>query len=101
MTIATSRTLLVPYTEQLELDFIKLNCCPINRAEMNGPHSVASAKYLFKKYCKITSASAARSSTTKPANILDMSLFHRKRVSMNLALFWIKNIGIKVLLVRY
>ncbi|MEZ9722263.1 GNAT family protein [Vibrio splendidus] len=49
MTIATSRTLLVPYTEQLQLDFIKLNCCPINRAEMNGPHSFASAKHLFQE----------------------------------------------------
>ena len=49
MTIATSRTLLVPYTEQLQHDFIKLNCCPINRAEMNGPHSIASAKLLFQE----------------------------------------------------
>ncbi|KZX62696.1 acetyltransferase [Vibrio sp. HI00D65] len=49
MTIATSRTLLVPYTEQLQHDFIKLNCCPINRAEMNGPHSIASAKQLFQE----------------------------------------------------
>ena len=47
MTIATARTLIVPYTEQLELDFIKLNCCPVNRAEMNGPHTISSAKRLF------------------------------------------------------
>ncbi|MEL0611443.1 GNAT family N-acetyltransferase, partial [Vibrio echinoideorum] len=43
MTIATSRTLVVPYPEQLEHDFIKLNCSHINRAEMNGPHSITSA----------------------------------------------------------
>ncbi|MEZ8010865.1 MULTISPECIES: GNAT family N-acetyltransferase [Vibrio] len=49
MTIATSRTLLVPYTEQLQHDFIKLNCCPVNRSEMNGPHSIASAKFLFQE----------------------------------------------------
>lgn len=50
MTIATSRTLLVPYTEQLEHDFIKLNCCPINRAEMNGLHSNFCEAIYFKKY---------------------------------------------------
>jgi len=47
MTIATSRTLLVPYTEQLEHDFIVLNCCSVNRAEMNGPHTLKTAKRLF------------------------------------------------------
>ncbi|MDN3613615.1 MAG: GNAT family N-acetyltransferase [Vibrio gallaecicus] len=47
MTIATSRALLVPYTEHLEHDFILLNCCPINRLEMNGPHTLASAKRVF------------------------------------------------------
>ncbi|MBW3694342.1 N-acetyltransferase [Vibrio sp. T187] len=49
MTIATSRTLIVPYTEQLEHDFILLNCCATNRAEMNGPHSISSAKRLFQE----------------------------------------------------
>ncbi|WP_299688394.1 GNAT family N-acetyltransferase [uncultured Vibrio sp.] len=49
MTIATSRTVLVPYTDQLQHDFIKLNCCPINRAQMNGRYSIASAKHLFQE----------------------------------------------------
>ncbi|MGF1753328.1 GNAT family N-acetyltransferase [Vibrio makurazakiensis] len=49
MTIATSRALLVPYTESLEHDFIVLNCCSTNRAEMNGSHSIKSAKHQFKE----------------------------------------------------
>lgn len=47
MTIATTRTLLTPYTETLEADFVILNCNAINRAQMNGAHSVSSAKKLF------------------------------------------------------
>ncbi|WP_428772166.1 GNAT family N-acetyltransferase [Vibrio sp.] len=49
MTIVTRRTLLRPYDESLLSDFMLLNICAKNRAEMNGPHSVASAKQLFSK----------------------------------------------------
>lgn len=49
MTIATRRTLLLPYNESLQSEFLMLNCCAKNRAEMNGPHTVASAKQLFQK----------------------------------------------------
>lgn len=49
MTIVTRRTLLVPYSESLQSDFLMLNCCAKNRAEMNGPHTVASAKQLFQR----------------------------------------------------
>jgi RimJ/RimL family protein N-acetyltransferase len=41
--------LLLPYDESLQLEFVMLNCCAKNRAEMNGPHTVASAKQLFDK----------------------------------------------------
>ncbi|MDF2155549.1 GNAT family N-acetyltransferase [Vibrio sp. CAU 1672] len=41
--------LLLPYSESLQLEFVMLNCCAINRAQMNGPHNVASAKQLFNK----------------------------------------------------
>ncbi len=47
MTIATRRLLLIPYNESLQSDFLMLHCCAKNRAEMNGPHTVASAKQLF------------------------------------------------------
>ncbi len=49
MTIVTRRMLLLPYDESLQLEFVMLNCCAKNRAEMNGPHTVASAKQLFDK----------------------------------------------------
>ena len=49
MTIVTRRSLLVPYNESLQSEFLMLNCCAINRAEMNGAHTVASAKKLFNK----------------------------------------------------
>ncbi|NOH78954.1 GNAT family N-acetyltransferase [Vibrio sp. RE86] len=49
MTIVTRRSLLVPYNESLQSEFLMLNCCVINRAEMNGAHTVASAKKLFNK----------------------------------------------------
>ncbi len=49
MTIVTRRMLLLPYDESLQLEFVMLNCCAKNRAEMNGPHTVASAKELFEK----------------------------------------------------
>ncbi len=49
MTIVTRRTLLLPYHESFKLDFIKLNCCAQNRAEMNGPHTVSSALDLFER----------------------------------------------------
>ncbi len=49
MTIVTRRMLLLPYNESLQLEFVMLNCCAKNRAEMNGPHTVASAKQLFEK----------------------------------------------------
>ncbi len=54
MTIATRRTLLVPYTEELMGDFIRLNCCPINRAEMNGPHKPKSAMTLFENVLRMS-----------------------------------------------
>ncbi len=41
--------LLLPYDESLQLEFVMLNCCAKNRAAMNGPHTVASAKELFEK----------------------------------------------------
>lgn len=47
MAIVTRRMLLLPYNESLQLEFVMLNCCAKNRAEMNGPHTVASAKQLF------------------------------------------------------
>ncbi len=49
MTIVTRRSLLVPYNESLQSDFLLLNCCAKNRAEMNGPHTVSSAKQLFSR----------------------------------------------------
>jgi len=49
MTIVTRRSLLVPYNESLQSEFLMLNCCAINRAQMNGAHTVASAKKLFEK----------------------------------------------------
>lgn len=49
MAIVTRRMLLLPYDESLQLEFVMLNCCAKNRAEMNGPHTVASAKQLFDK----------------------------------------------------
>ncbi|CAE6913693.1 COG1670 Acetyltransferases [Vibrio sp. B1FLJ16] len=49
MAIVTRRMLLLPYDESLQLEFVMLNCCAKNRAEMNGPHTVASAKQLFEK----------------------------------------------------
>ncbi|WP_394241962.1 GNAT family N-acetyltransferase [Vibrio astriarenae] len=47
MTLVTRRTLLLPYSNEFRNEFIMLNCCPKNRAQMNGPHTVASAKALF------------------------------------------------------
>ncbi|MFA0440751.1 hypothetical protein BCU70_13830 [Vibrio sp. 10N.286.49.C2] len=47
MTIATLRTLLVPYTKHLESDFLMLNVCAKNREHMNGPHTLSSARQLF------------------------------------------------------
>ncbi|RJX67540.1 N-acetyltransferase [Vibrio sinensis] len=47
MTIVTRRLLLVPYNYSLQSEFLMLNCCVKNRAEMNGPHTVSSAKQLF------------------------------------------------------
>lgn len=49
MTIVTRRTFLLPYTESLQSEFLMLNCCAKNRAQMNGPHTVSSAKRLFEK----------------------------------------------------
>ncbi|KGY09270.1 GNAT family N-acetyltransferase [Vibrio sinaloensis] len=49
MTIVTRRSLLVPYNESLQSDFLLLNCCAKNRAQMNGPHTVSSAKQLFER----------------------------------------------------
>ncbi|WPC73361.1 GNAT family N-acetyltransferase [Vibrio porteresiae] len=49
MTIVTRRTLLIPYTEALESEFLMLNCCAKNRAQMNGPKTVASARKLFQR----------------------------------------------------
>ncbi|EGU48205.1 acetyltransferase-related protein [Vibrio ichthyoenteri ATCC 700023] len=47
MTIVTRRALLVPYNESLQSDFLVLNCCAKNRAYLDGPHTVATAKLLF------------------------------------------------------
>ena len=47
MTIVTRRALLVPYNESLQSDFLVLNCCAKNRAQMNGPHTVAASKQSF------------------------------------------------------
>ncbi|MEL7291760.1 MAG: GNAT family N-acetyltransferase [Pseudomonadota bacterium] len=49
MTIVTRRSLLVPYNESLQSEFLLLNCCAINRAQMNGAQTVSSAKQLFDK----------------------------------------------------
>ncbi|EEN99272.1 acetyltransferase [Vibrio cholerae] len=49
VTIATRRTLLIPYTEAFESDFLVLNYCAKNRALMNGPTTVAAAKQLFQR----------------------------------------------------
>ncbi|WP_373433239.1 GNAT family N-acetyltransferase [Vibrio anguillarum] len=49
VTTVTRRTLLLPYTDSLESDFLMLNCCAKNRAQMNGPKTVASAKQLFQR----------------------------------------------------
>ncbi|KQA16786.1 acetyltransferase [Vibrio metoecus] len=49
VTIATRRTLLIPYTEALESDFLVLNYCAKNRSQMNGPTTVAAAKQLFQR----------------------------------------------------
>ncbi len=45
--LVTPRTRLEPYHPGLAQDFIRLNTCPVNRAEMNGPHTQASALKLF------------------------------------------------------
>lgn len=47
MTLVTRRTLLLPYSNEFRNEFIMLNCCPKNRAQMNGAHTVASARQLF------------------------------------------------------
>ncbi|KJY85380.1 acetyltransferase [Vibrio galatheae] len=49
MTIVTRRSLLVPYNESLQSEYLMLNCCAINRAQMNGAHTVSSAKAQFEK----------------------------------------------------
>ncbi len=49
MAIVTRRMLLLPYNESLQLEFVMLNCCAKNRAELNGPYTVASAKQMFEK----------------------------------------------------
>lgn len=49
MTIVTRRSLLVPYNDSLQSEFLMLNCCAINRAQMNGAQTVSSAKKQFEK----------------------------------------------------
>lgn len=49
MTIATKRTLLLPYTEQFESYFLMLNCCSKNRSFLDGPLTVSSARDLFQQ----------------------------------------------------
>ncbi|OLQ91698.1 GNAT family N-acetyltransferase [Vibrio panuliri] len=49
MTIATRRVLLVPYNESLLSDFVVLNCCVKNRANMNGPYTVSKAREVFER----------------------------------------------------
>ncbi|WP_117233552.1 GNAT family N-acetyltransferase [Vibrio maerlii] len=68
MTIVTNRTLLVPYTEEHMGDFIRLNCCPINRAEMNGPHKPKSAMGLFENVLKVS-----HQTPTSAMAVLDLS----------------------------
>ncbi|MGR5176100.1 GNAT family N-acetyltransferase [Vibrio parahaemolyticus] len=48
MTIATLRTILIPYTDHFESDFLMLNVCAKNRKHMNGPHSLAKARTIFR-----------------------------------------------------
>ncbi|GAM73018.1 hypothetical protein JCM19241_2473 [Vibrio ishigakensis] len=38
-----------PYSEEQREAFISLNTCPINRKNMNGPHTIESASKLFDK----------------------------------------------------
>lgn len=68
MTIVTSRTIMVPYTEEFKGDFIRLNCCPINRVEMNGPHTSKSALNLFDQVLKSTQVAP-----TSAMAVLDLS----------------------------
>lgn len=49
MTIVTRRTLVIPYTESFESEFLILNCCAKNRAQLNGPQTVAAAKEQFQR----------------------------------------------------
>ncbi|MCK6265339.1 GNAT family N-acetyltransferase [Vibrio sp. ZSDE26] len=49
MTIVTRRLMLLPYSESLQSEFLMLHCCVKNRAEMNGPHTVSSARELFER----------------------------------------------------
>ena len=47
MTIVTKRTLLLPYSESLQSEFLLLNCSAANRTGMDGAYTLASAKGLF------------------------------------------------------
>ena len=49
MIIATHRTLLVPYNESLQSEFLMLNYCTMNRMQMDDYHTVSSAKPLFQR----------------------------------------------------
>lgn len=49
MTIVTRRTLVIPYTESFESEFLILNCCAKNRAQLNGPQTVSAAREQFKR----------------------------------------------------
>ncbi|GLT17320.1 N-acetyltransferase [Vibrio zhanjiangensis] len=49
MIIATRRTLLMPYNESLQSEFLMLNYCTKNRMLMDGSYTVSSAKRLFQR----------------------------------------------------
>ncbi|MBU2895765.1 GNAT family N-acetyltransferase [Vibrio hepatarius] len=49
MIIATHRTLLVPYNESLQSEFLMLSYCTMNRIQMDDYHTVSSAKPLFQR----------------------------------------------------
>nr|WP_228481397.1 GNAT family N-acetyltransferase [Vibrio fluminensis] len=40
---------MVPYNDSLLSDFVVLNCCVKNRAQMNGPYTVSKAREVFER----------------------------------------------------
>lgn len=49
MIIATQRTLLIPYNDSLQPEFLMLSCSVKNRATIHGAKTVAAAKVAFQK----------------------------------------------------